>query len=48
MDEHRRKQTGAAGDAWTVGVQWWRRFGPERIQRGMDALARRRTLPLFG
>jgi hypothetical protein len=114
MDERRRKQTGAAGDAWTVGVQWWRRFGDERplhgtahdalmalplvvdyfrrmgvlpaardsmrtafqepvrlsrdperasddayvepkyeevrerIQHGMDALARRRTLPLFG
>jgi 1-acyl-sn-glycerol-3-phosphate acyltransferase len=21
-------------DAWTVGIQWWRRFGPERILHG--------------
>ena len=21
-------------DAWTVGIQWWRRFGPDRVLHG--------------
>jgi 1-acyl-sn-glycerol-3-phosphate acyltransferase len=34
-------------DAWTVGVQWWRRFGPERPLHGTahDALM---ALPVVG
>ncbi|WP_301149588.1 lysophospholipid acyltransferase family protein [Mycobacterium simiae] len=34
-------------DAWTVGLQWWRRFGPERTLHGTahDALM---AIPLFG
>ena len=34
-------------DAWTVGVQWWRRFGPERQLHGTahDALM---AIPLIG
>ncbi|HEX8084265.1 MAG TPA: lysophospholipid acyltransferase family protein [Solirubrobacteraceae bacterium] len=34
-------------DAWTVGVQWWRRFGTDRILHGTahDALM---AAPLFG
>ncbi|WP_096286118.1 lysophospholipid acyltransferase family protein [Mycobacterium ahvazicum] len=34
-------------DAWTVGLQWWRRFGPDRTLHGTahDALM---AIPLFG
>jgi 1-acyl-sn-glycerol-3-phosphate acyltransferase len=34
-------------DAWTVGVQWWRRFGQERVLHGTahDALM---AIPLIG
>jgi 1-acyl-sn-glycerol-3-phosphate acyltransferase len=34
-------------DAWTVGIQWWRRFGPERPLHGTahDALM---ALPVLG
>ncbi len=34
-------------DAWTVGLQWWRRFGPERTLHGTahDALM---AIPLIG
>lgn len=34
-------------DAWTVGLQWWRSFGPERTLHGTahDALM---AIPLFG
>ena len=34
-------------DAWTVGLQWWRKFGPERILHGTahDALM---AVPGFG
>jgi 1-acyl-sn-glycerol-3-phosphate acyltransferase len=34
-------------DAWTVGIQWWRRFGPDRVLHGTahDALM---AAPLIG
>jgi hypothetical protein len=34
-------------DAWTVGLQWWRRFGPDRPLHGTahDALM---AIPIFG
>jgi 1-acyl-sn-glycerol-3-phosphate acyltransferase len=34
-------------DAWTVGVQWWRRFGPDRPLHGTahDALM---AIPVIG
>lgn len=34
-------------DAWTVGLQWWRRFGPDRVLHGTahDALM---AIPGFG
>lgn len=35
-------------DAWTVGVQWWRRFGQERQLHGTAHDALMVALPLFG
>ena len=25
-------------DAWTVGIQWWRRFGEDRVLQHVDVL----------